>query len=414
MQPTRSVRLLDFSLGWSLLLVVLGLLSGCTEQKDRLDETEAERIHREAIVIDGYIGTTSQVMWEDWNFIEEHPLTESHVDYPRMVKGGLDAAFFSIGAVDAITGAEAVKVSLEEMERFYELVEKHPDKLAICLTAEEVRQAHKAGKKSILLGMMGGHNIAESLPVLRAYFRLGLTYMHLNHDSNTSWSDAAREEPEHHGLTEFGKEVVKEMNKMGVIVDISHVADESAWDALRTSQAPVIASHSGARAIAPHVRNLPDDMIIAVAETGGVVMVNFNLPFLDGEYYKAWVDIQPELGAYGKELMEKYPGIENIPKWREEGRKFLLERMPTVSWTRIVDHIDHIVKITGVDHAGIGSDFDGGVMPQGMEDCSNLLKLTEELLRRGYAEQDIKKILGGNILRVMEEVSEHSAQLTTK
>ncbi len=375
-------------------------------------ETEAERIHREAIVIDGYVGTTSQIMWADWDFTERHSVAESHVDLPRMTEGGLDAAFFSIGAMDAITGAPAVQVSLEELERYHRLVEEHPDELALCRSAEDVRRAHGEGKTCILLGMMGGHNIAESLPVLRAYRRLGLSYMHLNHDTNTSWSDASREEPQHHGLTEFGKSVVREMNRIGVMVDISHVADESAWVALEESEAPVIASHSAAHALAPNVRNMKDDMIKAVGASGGVVMVIFNLPFLDREYFEEWEKIQPELAELGAELQQKYPGLQNIPRWREEGRQFLAPRMPTVSWTRIVDHIDHIVATAGVDHVGIGSDFDGALMPEGMEDCSKLPQITEELLRRGYSEPDIKKILGGNILRVMEDVAAVSARLS--
>ncbi len=397
--------------GRNLAAICLLPLIACTAPQSDSLETEAERIHREAIVIDGYIGTTSQIMWSDWDFSERHSVAESHVDLPRMSEGGLDAAFFSIGAVDAVTGAPAVQTSLEEIERYHRLAEQHPDEIALCRSAEDVRRAHGEGRKCVLLGMMGGHNIAESLPVLRAYQRLGLSYMHLNHDTNTSWSDAAREEPERHGLTEFGRSVVREMNRIGMMVDISHVADESAWAALEESEAPVIASHSGARALAPHVRNMTDDMIKAVAASGGVVMVVFNLPFLDHEYYEAWVQIQPELAELGAELRERYPGIENIPRWREEGRQFLATRMPVVSWTRIVDHIDHIVATGGVDHVGIGSDFDGAVMPEGMEDASNLPKITEELLRRGYSEVDIKKILGGNMLRVMEDVAATSVRL---
>ncbi|HSM04468.1 MAG TPA: dipeptidase [Longimicrobiales bacterium] len=397
--------------GWSLTLLGLALLAACTAA-DTSVQTEAERIHREAIVIDGYVGTTSQIMWPRWDFTERHSVEESHVDLPRMIEGGLDAAFFSIGAVDAVTGAAAVQVSLEEIERYHQLAEQHPDELALCRTAEDVRGAHEQEKTCILLGMAGGHNIAESLSVLRSYHRLGLSYLHLNHDTNTSWSDAARQEPEHHGLTDFGRSVVREMNRVGLMVDISHVADQSAWAALEESEAPVIASHSGARALAPHVRNMPDDMIRAVAATGGVVMVVYNLPFLDDEYFEAWEAIQPELAEFGAELQQRLPGTENIPRWREEGRRFLATRMPAVPWTRIVDHIDHIVAIAGVEHVGLGSDFDGAVMPEGMEDVSNLPKITEELLRRGYSEPDIKKILGGNILRVMEDVASTSERLT--
>lgn len=405
-------------LGRSLAALLLVPLMACTvAQSDSLEteiveETEAERIHREAIVIDGYVGTTSQIMWPDWDFTERHSVAESHVDLPRMIEGGLDAAFFSIGAMDAITGAPAVQTSIEELERFHRLAEQHPDKLALCRTADDVRQAHGEGRTCILLGMMGGHNMAESLPVLGAYRRLGLNYMHLNHDTNIPWSDSSREEPQIHGLTEFGKSVVKEMNRVGIMVDISHVADESAWVALEESEAPVIASHSAAYALSPDVRNMKDDMIQAVGASGGVVMVVFNLPFLDREYNEEWERIQPEMAELGAELAQKYPGLQNIPRWREEGRKYLAPRMPKVPWTRIVDHIDHIVATAGVDHVGIGSDFDGALMPEGMEDCSKLPQITEELLRRGYSETDVKKILGGNMLRVMEDVAAVSERLT--
>jgi membrane dipeptidase len=394
-----------------IVAVLLTLFSAALPNSTSTQESSAERLHRESVVVDGYIGTTSQIMWTEWTFVERHGTEASHVDLPRMVDGGMDAAFFSVGAHDSVTGPAAIEVSLEEIDRLHRLVDRHPDQMRFCRSADDVRRAHREGKVGVLLGMMGGHNIDESLAVLRVYRRLGVSYMHLNHDTNTSWSDASRDDPRHRGLTEFGKQVVDEMNRIGMIVDISHVSDASARAALDRSTAPVIASHSSAQALSSDVRNLSDDLIRAVAASGGVVMVNFNLPFLDEDYRRAFKALQPELSAFSESIRAKYPGLENIPRWREEGRRFLASRMPRVPWTRIVDHIDHIVDLVGAEHVGLGSDFDGALMPEGMDDCSKLPHITEELLRRGYSHEDIQKILGENILRVMEAVQTKGRRL---
>lgn len=368
----------------------------------------ARRIHREAIVIDGYVGTTRQIQSPSFKFTERHTPFDSHVDLPRMQEGGLDGAFFAVGGLDVVSGQpsgpQAIKETLEGIDAIHRLTEQASDKLELSLTSEDVRRAHRAGKTALLIGLYGGHNIAEDLSILRTYSRLGVKYMHLTHDTNTSWSDAAVAQPAINGLTAFGKEVVREMNRLGIMVDISHVADGSAWAALRTSAAPVIASHSSARSLCQHPRNMPDEMIKALAAQGGVIMVNYNTFFLDEDYRQAWNRIQPELRAYSTELRAKYPGVGNLPRWRAEGALWLASRMPKVGWIRIVDHIDYIVKLVGADYVGLGSDFDGALMPEGMEDCSRLPKITEELLRRGYRESDVRKILGENILRVMDRV----------
>jgi len=240
--------------------------------------------------------------------------------------------------------------------------------------------------------------------MLRAFHRLGARYMTLTHFVNTSWADSSGEPPAHDGLTPFGKDVVREMNRLGVIVDISHVSDKTFYDALETSEAPILASHSSCRALAHHVRNMTDDMIKALAAKGGVIQINFHAPYLDDAYFEAQQKLQPEVDALRKELETKYPGPENARKRADELRAFSSTRLPKVSWMKIVEHIDHAVKLVGADHVGIGSDMDGAVMPEGMEDCSHLPRITEELLRRGYADADVKKILGGNVLRLMEQV----------
>ena len=238
--------------------------------------------------------------------------------------------------------------------------------------------------------------------------------MTLTHFVNTSWADSSGEPPAHDGLTAFGRDVVREMNRLGMIVDISHVSDKTFYDALETSTAPIIASHSSCRVLAGHVRNMTDDMIKALAAKGGVIQINFHAPYLDDAYDQAQKQLQPEVDALRKDLEAKYPGPENSARRADEMRALQASRLPKVSWMRIVEHIDHAVKLAGADHVGIGSDMDGAVMPEGMEDCSHLPRITEELLRRGYSEVDVKKILGGNTLRVMEQVEAAARQLRQK
>ena len=300
----------------------------------------------------------------------------SHVDFPRMREGGLDAAFFSIYMAGTVTGPEAVKRSLVMIDNVRRLAEQHPNEIVLATTAADVRAAHKAGKVAALMGMEGGHMIDDSLSVLRDYARLGIRYLTLTHSVNTHWADSSGDKPEHNGLTDFGKDVVRELNRLGVMVDISHVADKTFWDALEVSKAPLVASHSSCRAISGHPRNMTDDMIKALAAKGGVIMINYSTSFLSNELYQATQ--------------------QNVPQ---------AER-PRVSWEKIVEHIDHAVKIAGATHVGLGSDFDGTTVPDGMEDASKLPKITAALLEKGYSEQDLKNILGENILRLMERVDQ--------
>ena len=305
----------------------------------------------------------------------------SHVDFPRMREGGLDAAFFSIYMAGTVTGPEAVKRSLTMIDNVRRLAEQHPNEIMLATSAADVRAAHKAGKIAALMGMEGGHMIDDSLSVLRDYARLGVRYLTLTHSVNTHWADSSGDKPEHNGLTDFGKDVVRELNRLGVMVDISHVADKTFWDALEVSKAPLVASHSSCRAISGHPRNMTDEMIKALAEKGGVIQINYSTAFLSNELYEA--------------TQKNVPAAER----------------PRVSWEKIVEHIDHAVKIAGPTHVGLGSDFDGTTVPDGMEDVSKLPKITAALLEKGYSEQDVKNILGENLLRLMEKVDQVGRQL---
>jgi membrane dipeptidase len=402
---TRSERKRWRGLAAGLLL---GLALGCRgegmeAQEARKEEMAAQdlavrarALHFSSLVLDTHIDVTPKLQ-TNWKFTEEHP--EGHIDLPRMKKGGLNALFFSIYMPGTVTGPQAVHDSLERIAAVHRLAEELPGEIALCRTAEEVRQARREGKIAALMGMEGGHMIHNRLPILRMYGALGVRYLTLTHSVHTDWADSSGEPARHQGVTEFGREVIRELNRLGMMVDISHVSDQTFWDALQVSEAPLIASHSSCRALSGHVRNLTDEMIQALAAKGGVMQINYLDAYLDQALFEYNRRAQPLL----REMMRTYPGRENLGKWRVEVAK-VYGPAPKASWERILDHIDHAVRLVGVDHVGLGSDFDGGSMPVGMEDVTQLPKITEALLRRGYAEKDIQKILGENTLRLMEDV----------
>lgn len=393
---------------WQVLTTSLALLPlflatlSSGQQKTAAEDSRGRKIHFGALVVDTHIDTTPKLERPEWAITERQ--NEGHVDLPRMREGGLDAVFFSIYMNGRITGPPAVAESIERISAVHELVRRSPAQFALCRTADQVRQAHRAGKVAALMGMEGGHMINNSLPTLRMYAALGVRYLTLTHGVHTDWADSSGQEPKHNGLTDFGKQVVGELNRLGVMVDISHVADKTFWDALEVSRAPLIASHSSCRALADHPRNMTDEMIKALAKGGGVIQITFVDSFIDPALRK----YQQQMGSVGDELRAQFPGPENAARRNEEIEKRFGPR-PVVSWERIVDHIDHAVGLVGPDHVGIGSDFDGATMPRGMEDCSMLPKITEALVARGYKQKDIEKILGGNLLRVMEEVEKVAA-----
>lgn len=371
----------------------------------------ARKLHRRAIVVDTHDDTTLRLLSEkDFDIAKRD--SKGHVDIPRMREGGLDALFFSIYMAGTVTGPEAVKRSLRLIDSVDEAIRKNPNDLMLATTAADIRRAKKEGKIAALLGMEGGHMIDDDLAVLRMYAALGVRYLTLTHGLNTNWADSSTDKPKHNGLTDFGKDVVRELNRLGVMVDISHVADKTFYDVLEVTKAPVIASHSSCRALCNVPRNMTDDMLRALAKNGGVIQINYHTGFLSQEAADASAAMEGEFRAQMAALSE-IKDEEARRAARERISKEFRARMPKVTWEKILDHIEHAVKVAGVDHVGLGSDFDGATMPDGLEDCSKLPRITEGLLRRGYAEKDVEKILGGNLLRVMEQVERVSRELNS-
>jgi membrane dipeptidase len=366
----------------------------------------AKQLHDRAIVIDSHDDTTQRLLY-DKTFDIAVRNKNGNIDVPRMREGGLDALFFSIWVPSDVTGPPAVKRAMDQIDAVRGAARTHPDDLVLATTAADVRRAAAEHKIAALMGMEGGHMIDDDLHLLRNYAALGVRYLTLTHFKNNNWADSSTDKPAHNGLTPFGKDVVRELNRLGVMVDISHVADKTFYDALEITKAPAIASHSSCRAIANHPRNMTDDMLRALAKNGGVVMINYEVSFLSEEYRvaseKKTGSVVVQLDAMSKKCGgdEACSTLESARVNREAMDK---GELPKVSWEKIIEHIDHAVKIAGADHVGLGSDFDGATMPLGMEDASKLPRITDALLKKGYSQRDVENILGGNILRVMEQV----------
>jgi membrane dipeptidase len=361
---------------------------------------EALKIHREALLIDGHNDLPYQFrMRSDFSFRTfdiSRPQPQLHTDIERLRKGGVGAQFWA-AYVDA-ESKHAVKETLEQIDVIHRFVKAYPDTFAMANTADDIVRIRKQGKIASLIGVEGGHSIDNSLGVLRMLHALGARYMTLTHSDNLDWADAATDVPKHKGLTEFGESVVLEMNRLGMLVDISHVSADTMRHALKVTRAPLIASHSSAFALAPHPRNVPDDVLKLVAKNNGVVMVNFYSGFIT----KEGALLLPEMMKTYRELKAKYPNKaefkEAYAAWKKE------HPMTPGSIHDVVDHIEHIIKVAGIDHVGIGSDFDGITStPRQLEDVSCFPLITQELLNRGHSREAIHKILGGNVLRVMRD-----------
>jgi membrane dipeptidase len=372
----------------------------------------AKKLHFSSIVLDTHDDTTQRFFSKDYDIGKRNP--EGHVDIPRMREGGMNAIFFSIWIDGRTMGPPAVQKALDQIDAVHENVRKYSKDLVFCRTAAEVREAHKQGKIAALIGVEGGHMIGNDIRVLRMFGDLGVRYMTLSHFYNDEWADSSTDKPVHNGLTDFGKDIVREMNRQGIMVDISHVSDKTFYDALEVSKAPLVASHSSCRAICNHARDMSDEMIKALAAKGGVIQINYEPSFLDQAYKDAYdKKVGGVVAASAQTLKDCGDDAEcSLRKERELHDRLVQEgKLPHVSWEKIVEHIDHVVKLVGPDHVGLGSDFDGADMPDGMEDCSKLPKITEALLRKGYSDDDIRKILGGNTLRVMEQAERVSKEL---
>jgi membrane dipeptidase len=372
----------------------------------------ARTLHFSSIVVDTHDDTTQRFLDGDFDLAPRN--SSGSIDIPRMKEGGLDAIFFSIWMPSKITGPDAVRRALIQIEDVREQVRKHSADLVLARTAAEIREARKQGKIAVLMGVEGGHMINSDLNVLRQYAALGVRYMTLTHSGNCEWADSSTDKPAHHGLTDFGKDVVREMNRLGMMVDISHVSDKTFRDALEVSRAPLIASHSSCRALCDHARNMSDAMIRALAAKGGVIQINYHVGFLSQEFRNA-EKANPKIGeAIAVEVHQRCGDREGCQLI--EGDKITREyieqgKLPRVEWTKIIEHIDRAVKVAGIDHVGLGSDFDGANMPYGMEDATKLPKITEALLQKGYSEGDVKQILGENTLRLMSDVERVSREL---
>jgi membrane dipeptidase len=370
------------------------------------DGDAALALHRDAIVIDTHSDTTPWFQDPEWRFEQRH--TDGHEDLPRMREGGLDAQFWSIHMGETPGEGRAVREALLRIDAVHELVRRHPQELALATTAAEIRRAAAEGKLACLMGVEGGHIIENSLAVLRDYARLGVRYLTLTHSFHTDWADSAGTNelppPLHGGLTEFGEEVVRELNRIGVMVDVSHVSDDTFWDVLRVTRAPVIASHSAVRAVADHPRNLSDEMLRALAGQGGVVMINFYSGYIDTALVEPLRQVYVGFGPRIAELRAQYPD-DPVKRMRAIGALFRGLEVPRSELSVLLDHFDHALRVAGPDHVGIGADWDGvPSMPRGMEDVSQLPALTRGLLERGHAPEVVRKVLGENLLRVMERV----------
>src|ERR1051325_6677118 len=385
-------------------LLLMWPASASMQTSDATVSARARQLHDRAIVIDTHDDTTQRLL-TDKSFDIGARNAAGSIDIPRMREGGLDALFFSIWIPGDVTGPPAVEQALQQIDKVREAVRLHPRDLVLATSVADIRRAAADRKIAALMGVEGGHMIDEDLGVLRMYAALGVRYLTLTHSLNTTWADSSGDKPAHNGLTAFGKDVVGELNRLGMMVDISHVADKTFYDALEVTRAPVIASHSSMRAIAKAPRNMTDDMLRALANNGGVVMINYSIDFLSEELRSAPrpPDFAAKIGAVdaqcGRDEACVLLGEQRL--YSEAMRSGVL---PAVTWDKIIEHIDHAVKVAGIDHVGLGSDFDGTWLPLGMEDASTLPRITDALLKKGYAERDVEKILGGNLMRVMEQV----------
>lgn len=372
----------------------------------------ARKLHFSSIVLDTHDDTTQRFFSKTFDISKRN--SDGSIDIPRMREGGMNAIFFSIWIDGRTMGPPAVQKALDQIDAVHEVVRKNSKDLVFCTTADEVRRAHKDGKIAALMGVEGGHMIGNDIRIVRIFGDLGVRYMTLSHFYNDEWADSSTDKPAHNGLTDYGKDIVREMNRQGIMVDISHVADKTFYDALEVSKAPLIASHSSCRAICDHPRDMTDDMIKALAAKGGVIQINYEMSFIDQAYKDASDKLSGGVVALFDQLKKECGDNEEClqKKMNEMQKKAVAEgKLPHVGWQRIIDHIDHVVKLVGPDHVGLGSDFDGASMPEGMEDASKLPKITEALMRKGYKDDDIRKILGGNLLRVMQQNEKVSKEL---
>jgi len=377
--------------------------------------TDPAEVHAAAIVIDTHADTPQRFVDEHWNFTD--PLNGGMLNLETARAGNLAAEFFAAWVEPSAWQGRFAFRTLQLIDGIYEQIRKHPDSMRLCLSADDIIRAHTDGIFAALIGIEGGHSIEADLGLLRLYHRLGVRYMTLTWSNSNEWADSSGDlddpsVPHHNGLTAFGRIVVREMNRLGMMVDVSHVSDRTFWDVLQTTHAPIIASHSSARALTDHPRNLTDEQLRAVATNNGVVMVNFYPSFIDDHWRTTWTATLPQREPLYAAAAQAYIDRgEPVPYSSPVNvdRQFYAEHManilPLAPFESLIDHFDHVAQVAGIDHVGIGSDFDGfGILPAEISSAADLPKITTALMARGYTAEQMKKILGGNLLRVFAEV----------
>jgi membrane dipeptidase len=381
---------------------------------------KARQIHDSALIVDTHADTPQRFLDEGFDIGSTDPNDIGHISLDKARRGNLGAEFFSIWVDPQTNQGNYAKHSFDLIDSVYEQAAHHPDRMMMAFSTADIERAHREHKLAALMGIEGGHSIENDIRLLRDFYRLGVRYMTLSWSNTNEWADSSGDidDPKvqhHNGLTDFGKQVVLEMNRLGMMVDISHVADKTFWDAIATTKAPVIASHSSARALVNAPRNMTDDMLKAVAQNGGVVQVNFFNGFDDENFRKALeAQAKDQAAAIQKFLDDQkaqgkpvdYVQVDRIEReW--------MAKIPRPPLSSLIDHIDHIAKVAGADHVGLGSDFDGvsGATPQGIDSAADLPKITQALLDRGYSATDIHKILGGNLMRAFRDVERVSREM---
>jgi membrane dipeptidase len=380
----------------------------------------AQRLHDSALVVDTHADTPQRFLDEGFDLGSTDPKDIGHVSLDKARRGNLGAEFFSIWVDPDTNQGHFARHTFDLIDSVYEQAARHPDQMMMAFSTADIERAHQQHKLAALMGIEGGHSIENDMHLLHDYYRLGVRYMTLSWSNTNEWADSSGDidDPKvqhHNGLTDFGKQVVLEMNRLGMMVDISHVADKTFWDAIATTKAPVIASHSSARALVDAPRNMTDEMLRAVAKNGGVVQVNFFNGFDDADFRKAMLAQAKDQAAAQQQYIDQLKAQGKPVNYLEVDRieREWMAKIPRPPLKSLIDHIDHIAKVAGVDHVGLGSDFDGvsGATPQGIDSAADLPKITQALLDRGYSADDIKKILGGNLMRVFRDVERVSQEM---
>ncbi len=398
-------------------------LLGQNNQAPANVSAKAMQIHNSAIVVDTHADTPQRFLDENFDIASTEPNSLVQVTLDKARAGNLAAEFFSNWVEPATNHGHFAQKTLDLIDSVYQQAARHPDRMMMAFSPADIERAHKEHKLAALMGIEGGHSMENDIHLLRDFYRLGVRYMTLSWSNTNEWADSSGDVNDakvqhHNGLTDFGKQVVLEMNRLGMMVDISHVADKTFWDAIATTRAPVIASHSSARSLVNHPRNMTDDMLRAVAKNGGVVQVNFFAGFDDAKFSEAsQAQAKDRDAAVEAALARKRAAGEKVTFVDEDQiEREWMGKIPRPPLSSLIDHIDHIAKVAGVDHVGLGSDFDGvsGATPAGLDSAADLPKITQALLDRGYSAEDIRKILGENLLRVFREVERVSSQMRSE